>query len=381
MLLALGAPSATAQAQEHEITWEAVYTADFLANTRGGLARGARRLDNLDLVAAYEGPNGVTAQGSLLYNNDAVFSENLVGDLQVVSNIDTDEALRVFELWVAKSFARDAATLKLGLVDLNSEFDVQEVGSLFLNSSHGIGPDFSQSGLNGPSIFPVTSLALTARFAPTPVWTVHAGVFDAVPGDPDTPRRTVVRLSEEEGALLVAEVERRFGGARLALGAWRYTARFEALEAPHDDRAPARIRQGRGAYATLEGDLIGKNSVEDKGLSGWIRVGTADQDVYPVAAYVGGGLVYTGLTPGRARDQIGVAVAHARIGDGARRAAEAGAARPEEAETTFEFTYRLQMAKRLVLQPDVQYVIDPGVDPASENALVVGLRVELDLSR
>jgi hypothetical protein len=39
--------------------------------------------------------------------------------------------------------------------------------SLFLNSSFGIGPEFSQSGLEGPSIFPNTSVG--ARFAIKPI--------------------------------------------------------------------------------------------------------------------------------------------------------------------------------------------------------------------
>lgn len=373
---ALNAPLAPTHAQDGPITFEAVYTADLLANTRGGLARGRRRLDNLDLIATYDGPSGVTAQGSLLYNNDAVFSEELIGDLQVVSNIDTDEALRVFELWVAKSFAHDAAGVKFGLIDLNSEFDVQEVGGLFLNSSHGIGPDFSQSGLNGPSIFPVTSLAATGRFAPTPGWTVRAGVFDGVPGDPERPQRTVVRLSEVDGVLLVAEAEHRFGAARLAFGAWSYTAAFEALG---EDEAPA--REGRGAYANLEADLRRERGAEEEGLSGWFRIGTANPNLYPVVAYLGGGFVYTGLAPGRSHDRIGVAVAHAKLGEPARRAAAAAGFDLGKAETTLEVTYRLQLTEHVALQPDFQYVIHPGADPMVDDALLVGLRLEVGLSR
>jgi porin len=54
--------------------------------------------------------------------------------------------------------------VKIGLYDLNSEFDVIEAAALFLNPSHGIGPDFAQSGRNGPSIFPVTSLAIRGEY-------------------------------------------------------------------------------------------------------------------------------------------------------------------------------------------------------------------------
>ena len=96
-----------------------------------------------------------------LYNNGSTLenSDELVGDLQVISNIDASHAWRVFEFWY--EFGEGPWSVRTGLYDLNSEFDVNETGGLFLNSSHGMGPDFSQTGENGPSIFPgfVTGIA------------------------------------------------------------------------------------------------------------------------------------------------------------------------------------------------------------------------------
>jgi porin len=46
-------------------------------------------------------------------------------------------------------------------------------------------------------------------------------------------------------------------------------------------------------------------------------------------------------------------------------------------ETVFELTYRTRLAPWLALQPDAQYIIDPGTDPALGNALAVGLRFEI----
>ena len=44
--------------------------------------------------------------------------------------------MRVYEVWLARRFKHGG--IKFGLIDLNSEFDVQEAGGLFLNSSAGI---------------------------------------------------------------------------------------------------------------------------------------------------------------------------------------------------------------------------------------------------
>jgi porin len=70
---------------------------------------------------------------------------------------------------------------------LNSEFDAIESAKLFVNPSHGIGADFAQTGLNGPSIFPFAGLAVRLRAERGP-FSVQVAALDAVPGDPD--RRT-----------------------------------------------------------------------------------------------------------------------------------------------------------------------------------------------
>src|SRR3546814_3364842 len=45
---------------------------------------------------------------------------------------------------------------------------------LFIGSPHGIGTDFAQSGQNGPSIFPSTSLAARVQWAPAEGWAARA---------------------------------------------------------------------------------------------------------------------------------------------------------------------------------------------------------------
>lgn len=53
--------------------------------------------------------------------------------------------------------------MRIGLYDLNSEFDALDDAGLFINSAFGVGTDIGLTGVNGPSIFPVTSLAVRAR--------------------------------------------------------------------------------------------------------------------------------------------------------------------------------------------------------------------------
>jgi porin len=51
----------------------------------------------------------------------------------------------------------------------------------------------------------------------------------------------------------------------------------------------------------------------------------------------------------------------------------------ERAETTIELSYNLYLTTQVQLQPDLQWVINPGTNPAVANAVVVGLRGLLTL--
>lgn len=383
VLMLVLAGHARAEEAEPPVTISALYTADLWRNTSGGLRTGSRYLDNLDLMAEVDGERAFGATGLRLYvhglyNNGEALSGDLVGDLQGVSNIETDvEALRLFEAWAEQRFAGGRASARFGLYDLNSEFDALESAGLFLNSSHGVAPDLSQTGPSGPSIFPVTALALRLDYQVEDHWLVRAAVLDGAPGDPARPARTQIRLSGAEGALLIAEAERSTPTSTLTVGAWTYTRKAEDLLATARAGAPVMRRGDAGAYAAYERRLTTDPDDSQQGLKGWVRTGLAQPRFNAVGWYLGGGLVYTGPFASRPSDRLGVAVASARLGGRYRDAVRLSGGETDPAETTLELTYRAELLPWLTLQPDVQYVINPGGDRGLKNALVTGLRIEI----
>ena len=355
--LGLSLVATPAAADDPAVKLGASYVTDVLAVVDGGRRRGAGWLGRADVTLTADGGaiglDGVRLFADVLATQPGDFSGNKVGDFQTVSNVQADSPLRPFELYVEAPLTR-RLSVKAGLVDLNTEFDVQRIGALFLNSAHGIGPDFSQSGVNGPSIFPASATAVIGRYD-AGAWRARIGLFDAVAGGLSDPRRTVFRLPGAKGALIVGEVERLFGSTEVQLGAWRYTDRF-----PAQGSAGRRVAS-QGAYALVEGPLGNR-------LSGWLRVGLADARANPIAAYIGGG-----LTHGDDRSRVGLAVAHAMLGGPARRSLIQGV-RARRAETAIELTWERRIAKGVTIQPDIQYVIDPGWNTAVRNALVIGSR-------
>ena len=113
------------------------YTTDIIGTVAGGEQERLRwmgRLDlDLDSGTGLFGVDGAHAHADIFLLHGGGFSARDVGDAQVVSNIDAPYALRPFEAWVEAPVG-GGVRVKAGLIDLNSEFDVQSVGGLFLNS-------------------------------------------------------------------------------------------------------------------------------------------------------------------------------------------------------------------------------------------------------
>lgn len=366
--------------------FEAVYTGEIWGNAAGGMRRGAAYLDNLDLTLEIDaerawGWTGATFFAYVLANTDDTLSEDIVGDAQVVSNIDAIGAVRLFEFWYEQALWDERFSIKTGLYNLNSEFDANETGSLFINSSHGIGADFSQAGENGPSIFPVTSLALRTRLALTQTLSLQAVVLDGVPGDPDDPRRTAIILSKSEGALIAVEADYLDDrGTKLALGFWHFTARFDDVLATDSAGDPVQRSGNQGVYVLAERVLYREPESPEQGLAVFGRFGIADDDVNQFDRYLGVGGVYTGLVPGRDEDRLGLAVAIADNGDPFEEAQRLAGESVDSREINVELTYRLQVTPWLALQPDIQYVADPGAAGGLGDAWVFGLRFEASYS-
>ncbi len=357
------------------ITPGLVVTADYLSVVKGGLKRGARGLSNTDLtLEVAHTPSGWTLSGYVLHNQGGVFNDDYVGSLQAVSNIDTTDALHLYELWAQKSWRDGEAYIAAGIIDLNSRFDVQESGGLFLQSAHGIGSELAQTGVNGPSIFPLAGPAVVVQVPITDGWWTRFGIFDAVPGNANNPDRfSYVRLSKDEGALVIGELEHRTDAARLVIGGWRYTTAFEALEAVDPVTGePLRRRDNEGAYVSYDRTLITPDTEDGPGkVAGWVRAGFANSRINSLSHYIGGGLVWTGPLTTRPLDQMGLAVAMAHRGQADRRLNPG-----RKTETVTELTYRAVLSETLALQPSLQHVHGIGEAVSPKSTWVAALRIE-----
>jgi porin len=379
-----------------------VYDGEGLVNASGGARRGAAYVGTLHLQLTVNADRLLGWRGLTLFLNGlgthGGHPSDFVGDAQGVSNLEAPAGWQLYEAWLQQNLFGNRVSALVGRYDLNSEFYRLQSATLFVNSSFGIGPEFSQSGQAGPSIFPDTSVGARFAFKPARDVVFRAAVLDGAPVDrPDGGHRV---FAKGDGLLLVAEaaflirsvpedrpLSRRFRIGRgadsrtyegkLAVGGWYYTASFDDLSKQEPDGRPVRHRGSAGAYVLADGLVYRSAAQSRRQINAFAQLGFGDSRVNRFGLYAGGGLVFSGLFPALENDELGVAVAIARNGSHFLDLQRESAVPVTGTETTLELTYLFQIGKHVAIQPDLQYVLRPGTDPTRKNAIVPALRFEL----
>ena len=125
-------------------TLTATLNADLMDHVDGGITRGALFIIGLEAAGSWKTDFGWRGYVDVMVDSDGRFSQRYSGDLQSVSSIDAVPATHLYELWLRKTVGDKRRVTTVAIMNLNRILDVQPVGGLFLNSSSGIGPDYSQ---------------------------------------------------------------------------------------------------------------------------------------------------------------------------------------------------------------------------------------------
>ncbi|MBC2662977.1 carbohydrate porin [Novosphingobium flavum] len=350
------------------------YTADTSATASGGSDAKLRYLDNLELSLDADLDKLAGLRGSVLHvtvlNNRGLRPNDAGGTLQGVNNIEVGRAaVRLYEAWGEQAFG--PATLRVGLYDVNSEFNTTESAAVLLSPTFGISSEFASSGPAGPSTFPSSALAARLRtafnqsggYAQVVVSNARVQTF----GDPGG-----VDLSFADGLLVAGEVGT---GQRLrvSLGGWTFTQARDALISLAPDGSPLREKPA-GVYAMAEAKLAegGKRAV-----TGFLRGGLARGLTQPFARALQTGLLVTPAIIGRDASAFSVGLHHAGT-SGEFRAAQAAAGELAwHTESAVELTYSDEILPHLTLQPDLQIIRQTGEAMPTHTAVQTTLRVQI----
>lgn len=366
----LGSPAVRAADLAPGLNTSADFVQDYFRDLSGGLSRGSGAPSALHLSATldsrYWGASGADRLYLDLLGTGGTSISNRAGDLQGLDNVEATNTARVFAAWYEHSFAGSGTSVRLGVQDYNALFDTLDNAALFINSSPGLDPSISQIGI---STFPEPALGAVAQWQGRKGLYALAGVYDGTPGLPGHPYGTHLEWRGGDGAFSALEGGVSGGGDnpyKLGMGLW------------HDSRHFTDPR-GRTRDTNQGGYLIGERTIP-AGTDGlpwktgvYFQLGLASPSRNVIDHYLGGGLTLTGILASRPDDQLGLALARAHTSTSYRNTT----ADASTAETVFELSYQAVLGTHFSLQPDLQYILDPGASNAVKNAWLLGARAEL----
>jgi len=309
-------------------------------------------------------------------------TEDSIGDLANVSNINAYRTIRLNELWLAQSFWGDKYSVKAGLIAMDTEFFTSDTDALFINSSFGTFSLIAANLANTP-IYPVAVPAVRFSAQAGPHLRFQAGIFDGDALAQDVNKNGIAfHLAQGDGALVFSEAIFKphpdADGSTLAntfkLGGFYHTMR-QPTWAAQTSGATTGGGADFGIYGVAEQELFKHDA---RKITAALRGGGAPGYRNVIGWYMDVGLNFTGFLPGREADVAGVGFARSTFSRGFSDYQQAvNGTSPYDAESIIEVTYKAQLTPWWTLQPDLQIIFTPGGQKSSGDAIVLGLRTAI----
>ncbi len=399
---------------------------EILGNVSGGVRQGfayeglTTATVQMDTQRAFGWAGGLLNVSGLQIHGTNLSADNLLS-LQTASGIEADRSTRLWELWYQQEFLDGKLYVRIGQESLDQEFMVSQNAGYFINTMFGW-PMLPSADLpGGGPAYPLSALGARAKLQVTDSITFLAGVFNGSPvsnntGDPQLQNRYGTSFPLNGGALAIAELQYTYPSAgtivhanetdalarTYKVGVWYDSESFAdlrfdqsglSLADPASNGIAATHRGDYAVYAVADQMIYRWQDDPDHNINVFVRPMIApQQDRNLINLSVNAGLTIHEPLPGRGSDVFGLGMGFARVSDSASAFDQdtamfnPGVYSPvRHSETYIEATYQYQVMPWWQIQPDVQYVFNPGagiVNPNNptqsvRNELVIGARTNI----
>lgn len=400
---------------EAGVTFDSYYVMNPAANVSGGKKRGGSYVDNFYLGVSFDlekllGWRGLTLAISGINRSGGSTTEAYVGSQYDVQQVHGGQNVFFYNLTLEQRFWDDKAKLKIGRFGASDDFNTSPIYGLYMNN--GIDGNPQALPVNtGFSCYPSSTWGARVRIDPTPEFYAMAGIYQTSPRYGNRGYHGLNwEMRDGDGVILLAQAgwTPEFfkepvpvdSGAEKSASAPDGKAVADGKTAK-SFREPATVMKGLkghywfgaydsptnyaqfgtseqaynsfGFYWHADQMVFQEAPGSDQGLTVWSAfVLSPQQNIAKLPFQVNGGLVYKGLIPTRDEDQTTFGVVYGRFSDDYADSVEDALGGRPEYELVFEWGYRVQFTRFLYVQPNMQYVVNPGGSHTIPNALVLG---------
>jgi len=406
-------------------------TSEVLGNATGGARRGldydglTQAILQLDTQRAFGWYGGLFNVSALQIHGRNLSADNLLS-LQTASGIEADRSTRLWELWYdQKMLPEDRLDIKVGQQSVDQEFIVTPNGAYFVNTMFGWPMVPSADLPGGGPAYPLSDLGVRLRWRPVNPLAILVGVFAGNPapttqGDPQKADGSGTSFATNGGTLTFVELQYTYPalgsmvypgeesplGHTYRLGAWFDSERFNdlrldtdggSLASPYSTGVPQQHHGDFSLYAVADQMLWRAAANPNRSVSMFGRVmDTPQGDRNLIDFSANAGVVYHNPVTNRPDDTLAIGMGYAHVSSQAAAydrdvaaynltVAPSGYFPVRSSETYVEATYQYQLHPWWQLQPDAQYVFNPGGGIASPDApghrvtneFVLGLRTNV----
>lgn len=281
-----------------------------------------------------------------------------MGDFMGFDGWDWRQINQISEYWYQQKFFDGKVRVKLGKQDANTDFAYLNSGWDFMNSGFSVIP-------NIPLVtYPDQSFGFMAEINPKEWLSIRDGIYSrfSVP----------MNITEIEFKPKIKNLPGRY-----MIGAWELSdsnGMGVAVGEDADGTIYNNFYRNYGAYFNFEQMVYKEKKDDNNDLQGLVvfgQVGISPSNRNDMSRYVGGGLHYIGPIPKRDKDVAGIAVSSGNFASRLNDITYDNGGRVGS-ETIIEAFYRYQVNNWFYLQPDVQYIMNPG--GTYPNSVAVGIR-------
>jgi len=398
--------------EDDGIDFSFTYTNNIAGNVTGGKQRSATYTDNVSFGVEFDfekliGWKGATLTLSGLNRSGQSLSEIALGNQFTVQQVYGGQTAMYYALAFEQKLLDDKVAIKLGRFATGDDFASSPIYWLYMNNGSDGNPQALPVNTQF-SAYPWAVWAARLQIDPTPeinakfgVYQVSDRVFDRAYHGVDWSMRS------NDGVLLISQIGwtpeffkravpsdksdggKTSDGKSVADGKsaksfsepvvmkglpghyWfgAYYSPWQFAQFGTTDTA----RDSYGFYWHLDQMVYQESPGSAQGLTLWSAfVLSPQQNIAKLPFEVNGGIVYQGLIPTRDNDQTVFGVDYGQFSSDYAASTEAAGGGYPDYELVFEFGHRIQFTKFLYVQPNIQYVINPGGAHNIPNALVLG---------
>lgn len=389
----------------------ASYTNNIAGNPVGGMTQSFAYADNFSFGMQLDFEKlikwqGLTLTVSALDRNGSNLSARDIGNQFTVQQVYGTETVVFYALVLEQRLLEDKVGIKLGRFSTGDDFASSPLYWLYMNN--GIDGNPQALPVNTAfSAYPASVWGARLRVDPSPEWFAMGGVYQATSLNLYRDHGLDWSMNKSDGVLMIGQVgwtpeffkkpvaaSKPSDGKSLAEGKttrpvsadaemrglpghywfgayyspWQF-AQFGSTETASNSY---------GFYWHADQMIWQEEPGSDQGLTLWSAfVLSPQQNISKLPFQVNSGIVYKGLVPARDQDITMLGFVYGNFSDDyAGTVAASGAGTPSY-EIALEAGYRIQVTKFAYIQPNVQWIINPGGTGNIPNALVLGAQMNV----